>query len=168
MKQWSPAPLREAAEGNAGTDTTTASLRDLIPHCSACKGPLDDHAYRFFSSHPSMPRDAANAFFDAVYQENWPEVLNRQLPSVDRSLLVLYAIACPWGKAGSGMIALVLKTKDPMHHDKLLYERKLAPDTMSALRAVCATCTWIEFNPPQRSGEIVQTGHAQFSGKTAG
>jgi hypothetical protein len=145
IERWLSRQSGKHPEAKSIPDMTTAMLRGLIPHCLACKGPLDDHAYRFFASHPSTLQPAATTFLDAIYRENWVDVQNRQLPSLDTSLFVLYAIACPWGKAGSGMIAIVLDTQNPPGHE-LLHQRNLGPDQMHNLRAVCETCKWIEFN----------------------
>jgi hypothetical protein len=145
LERWLSRRIGKHRETKAVPDTTSAMLRGLIPQCLNCKGPLDGHAYRFFASHPSTPLQTSAAFLDAIYQENWVEVQKRQLPSLDKSLFVLYAIACPWGKAGSGMIAILLQATDPVGHE-LFHQGNLGPHPMSNLREACVTCKWIEFN----------------------
>ncbi len=145
IERWLSRRYGKHQETRPVPDTTTAMLRGLISQCLNCKGPLDGHAYRFFASHPSTPLQTATAFLEAIYQEAWVDVQKYQLPALHKSLFVLYAIACPWGKAGSGMIAIVLQLTDPVGHE-LLHQRNVGPDQMIALRAACANCKWIEVN----------------------
>lgn len=140
------------ARTSFGTGATTELLRQTIPDCSTCRGPLDGHSYRYFACHPVTPVDELDQcpvnFLKAMQAEDWATVQASQKPALDQPLFVVYAIACPHPPAGSGMVALLLTQPDLHIPDTLFHHLALTPESMASLRAQCPTCQWISFSPP--------------------
>jgi hypothetical protein len=143
VERWLVRRTGETPRTTFGVDATTSLLRRLVPVCAACRASLAHHAYRFFASHPATPSPATDDFLQSIHNQEWASVFETQLPAVDQSIFVLYAISCP---SGGGMTALVLAPDGPQDQNELVASSSLSDTSMAALRSVCPACKWISFD----------------------